>query len=267
MTETAAPAAAEEAARLLLQARRSRTPLSALPRSCRPEDATQAWAAQRAFVAASGLRPIGWKLAGTSRRAQQAIGVDGPFAGVLFAETSRDVAAGETASLRADDFLFRLIEPEFALRLKADLAPGATPQAVADAVESVHPAIEIVSSAFGARWTEVGGLSLTADNAAHGAFLLGPGQPLAGYGDLLDHRVTLAVDGEPVGSGTGAAVEGGGPLAALAWLANALERHGLRPRAGELVTTGVVTPFVEVVAGQQVEADFGRLGRLALRLA
>jgi 2-keto-4-pentenoate hydratase len=263
MTETAA----EQAARLLLQARRTRQALDALPEACRPRDAAAAWAAQRAYVAAGGRTPIGWKLGATSRRAQAFLQVAAPFPGVLFAETSHQVDAEQTLELPADDFVFRLIEPEFALRLGRDLAPGAEPHEVAAAVESVHPAIEIVSSAFGAAWTRVGGLSLTADNAAHGAFLLGPAYPLEGLGDLLDHEVVLEVDGAPFGRGTGAAVEGGGPLGALAWLADMLAGHGLRLEAGQLVTTGVVTPFVEVEAGQQVAADYGPLGRLSLRFA
>jgi 2-keto-4-pentenoate hydratase len=257
--------AAERAAELLLGARRSKDEIAALPEDCRPRSERDAWAIQNAFVAAGGLTPCGWKLGATSRRAQDFLGVERPFPGRVFAETTREIGPGETAAYAAGDFLFRLIEPEFCLRLGRRLEPGAAPHEVAAAVETAHPAVEIVTSAYGSAWTEVGGFHLMADNAVHGALLIGPGQPLAGFGDLLAHEVHLSVDDFEVGSGTGAAVEGGGPLGALAWLSDALAGFETTLEAGALVTTGVVTPFTEVEAGQSVEADFGSLGRLRLR--
>ena len=60
----------------------------------------------------------------------------------------------------------------------------------------------------------------------------------------------------------------GGPLTALTWLANTLAADPAGPglRAGELVTTGVVTGFRLVEAGDSVGADFGDLGRVELRI-
>jgi len=58
----------------------------------------------------------------------------------------------------------------------------------------------------------------------------------------------------------------GGPLVALAWLANS---HGLRGcglEAGQIVTTGVCGEPSPIGPGDSVCADFGALGRVALEL-
>ncbi len=57
----------------------------------------------------------------------------------------------------------------------------------------------------------------------------------------------------------------GHPLDALAWLANQGVLGGRGLKAGDVVTTGVVTPFIYVEAGDRVTADFGALGEVNLR--
>ena len=107
---------------------------------------------------------------------------------------------------------------------------------------------------------------LAADNAVHGCLVVAP--PVAAWRDLglPDHAVSLSINGETVSDGRGANALGG-PLTALTWLANALRADPAGPglRAGELVTTGVVTGFRLVSAGDAVGADFGALGRVELR--
>jgi 2-keto-4-pentenoate hydratase len=265
MTDQALTTKAERAAKLLLEARRSRQEIEGLPAELRPNDEAEAWAIQEALCAGLGGTQTGWKIGATSKRAQEFLGVKRPFPGRMFAETSYEAAPGQVVEIAADDYIFRLVEPEFALTLGRDLAPGAPPHDVADAVASVHPAIEIVTCAYGGAWTEVGGMALMADNGVHGAFVLGPGRPLVGFSDLPAHEAVLEVDGMETGRGTGAAVEGGGPLGGLAWLANFLAGFDRRLTAGTVVTTGVVTPFVELEKGQSAAADFGDLGRVELR--
>ncbi len=257
-----------EVAERLLAARRAKAPLTAgLPESLRPGNPAEGYAVQRAYVEAQGGQAIGYKVAATSARAQAALGVDGPFYGHLLDSTSRlDSAA---ARWPAGRFLIGLAEPEFAVRLAADLPEQAQPydrETVAAAVGSLHPAFEIIDSAYGREgWMSVGAASLIADNAAHGAFLLGPGLVDFSALKLADHHVDLAVDEAPAGSGTGANALGH-PFNVLAWLANELIAKGRCLRAGELITTGVVTPFVYLEAGQTARADFGVLGSISVTL-
>lgn len=258
--------AAARTATCLLEARRAKRPLhDGLPADLRPGDFEAGYQAQAAHLAARGGRPIGYKVAATSERAQAALSVPGPFYGRLLEDSS--VLDSPHASWPARSFLVGLIEPEFAVRLGHDL-PGRTEpydrETVAAAVASLHPAIEIVDSAFGKdRWLATGAADLIADNAVHGAFLLGPGTSAFEAMELAQHEVSLFVDGQPIGTGTGANAMGH-PFNVLAWLANTLVAKGDFLRAGELVTTGVVTPFVYLEAGQTAIADFASLGSIRL---
>ena len=258
-----------EVAEHLLSARRAPTPLTAgLPERLRPNGLTEGYAMQRAYVEAHGGRPIGYKVAATSDRAQAALGTETPFYGHLFDSTSR--LDGAAASWPAEHFLVGLVEPEFAVRLAADLPEQASPydrETVAAAVGSLHPAFEIIDSAYGREdWMSAGAANLIADNAAHGAFLLGPGTRDFSAEELADHKVSLTVDDKLIGSGAGANALGH-PFNVLAWLANELIAQGRFLRAGDLVTTGVVTPFVYLESGQAARADFGAFGQISVALS
>ena len=256
------PAACREAANLLHAARRGLRPISGLPTRLRPREPSDGYAIQEAFVTAEGGDLAGFKIGATSRAAQDYLTIDGPFFGCLFAAGVHE----SPAELSAGGFIFRLIEPEFAFRLGADLAPRRTVygRGEAAAVASAHPAVEVVTSAFGRDWTRVGAPALIADNGVHGAFILGPACADWRGLDLAAHRVTLHRNGREEGDGAGANALGH-PLDALVWLANqgVLEGRGLK--AGDIVTTGVVTPFIYVEAGDRVTADFGALGEVNLR--
>lgn len=259
------PEATHEAAELLLAARRAGQALEALPARCRPGSLEAGYAIQAAFAEAVGGVQAGYKIGATSRLAQDFLGLDGPFYGRIF----RGGIHESPAALRAGNFAFCLIEPEFAFRLAAPLPPRATPYdeaEVAAAVGAVHPAIEVITSAFGAAWKEAGAPALVADNGVHGAFVLGPEcRDWRGL-DLPAQRVGLSINGEKVSEGEGANAMGG-PLTALTWLANALAGQRMAPAldAGDLVTTGVVTDFKLLEAGDEALADYGELGSVGLR--
>ncbi len=216
-----------------------------------------------AYLAASGATLAGFKVAATNPQVQDLLGIAEPFSGCLLREHVHD----SPAELAAGDFAFRLIEAEFALRLGADLPARDAAYArdeVAAAVASLHPAFEVVISAYGPAWAGAGTPALIADNAVHGAFVMGPG--LADWGglDLAAHPVTLFHNGREAGRGRGANALGH-PLNALAWLADQGVLGGRGLLAGDLVTTGVVTPIIYAEPGEEVRADFGALGEVRLR--
>lgn len=266
------PEQAREAAGLLRTARRTCRPAAYLPPHCRPGDLEEAYAVQAAFLARTGpndpaLEPRGYKLACTSPKAQAALAVDTPLVGRLLAGSIHR----SPATLSACRFPFRLIEPEFAFAMGADLPPRdqAYGEAeVAEAVARLHPAFEVVTSAFGEpAWWRAGAPSLAADNAVHGALVLGQGTADWRGLDLPGHPVRLSINGTSISEGVGANALGG-PLTALTWLANKLatapDRIAGSPglRAGEVVTTGVVTDFKLLDAGDDAIADFGPLGQV-----
>lgn len=261
MPELLSADAVEQAARLLLAARGDHRRLDGLPESCRPATIADGYRIQDAVAAALGVPALGWKIACTSDEACRILGADGPFAGYLF----ESVVVDSPAEVSAGAFHMPGLEGEFAFRLGDDLPAIGAPYAIEDmanAVDCLHPAIEIVDSRY-TEWTEVGAPSLAADNAVAGALVLGPAVTGWQSGDLAACEVALSLNGAHHRTGTGAEVLGH-PLAALAWLANDRVAHGGGLKAGEVVTTGTCTGIVYVGAGDSARADFGDFGTVEL---
>lgn len=251
--------AARAAARLL--AARRGTRMAALPPDERPADLTAALAIQRSVTEQRGAATRGWKIGCTGAAAQKMLGYELPFYGRLIDGFFHE----SPATLPGGNFSMRLLEAEYAFRLARDLPPAGAPYtagAVADAVASVHPAIEIVDTAFAAEWLSVGIELLIADNGAHGAFILGQGLESWRGLDLAEGKVTLAIEGGATVEGKGANVLGH-PLKALAWLANeAAAVGGLK--AGEIVTTGSAIPPQQVGPSASATASFAGLGTVSV---
>jgi len=248
-----------EAGRALWHAWQTHQRLDPFPGGEPPPDLEHAYAVQDAMIAAAGLAPAGWKIGATNRAAQHMLNLDGPLSGRLLAPFCFD----SPAILPSGDFALRLLEPEIAFRLASDLPPRATryaPDEVAAAVASAHPALEIPDTRLIA-WDTLGAAAFIADNGAAGRFVLGPAVADWSDRDLGAVRVRLVVDGCTVAQGCGRDVMGG-PLHALAWLADHLPARGAQLRAGDLVTTGTCTPIGRAEAGAFVEADFGEFGRV-----
>jgi 2-keto-4-pentenoate hydratase len=248
----------------LLDLRRTRRPVTALPADVRPRSVAEGYAVQdllvRELLTRSGAHPIGYKVACTSQLAQAALGVDGPFFGILLSHSSHP----SPAALPASDFTVRCAEAEFGFEMGADVpaGPAYTAETIRDFIGAALPSLEIVDHRYH-DWQAVGAPSLLADNAIHGAWVAG--EPYAGWRaiDFAGHPVSLSVDGGPTLAGSGAAVLGN-PLTVVAWLANELPRFGRRLRRGDRVTTGVTTDIYLAQPGDRLTADFGPLGRVRL---
>ena len=139
----------------------------------------------------------------------------------------------------------RVAEAEFAFRLKGSLPARERVygvQEVLDAVESLHPAIEIPDSRYD-DYASVGAPQLIADTACACWLLVGEATEADWRReDLAAHAVDTLLNGQPSGSGVGANVLRD-PRLALTWLANELRTYGQGLTAGDLVTTGTcITP-------------------------
>lgn len=266
MAEGPALSSAEvsEAAARIHAARQAARPLPDLPPEPRPASLADGYAVQEALLSLIGEPRVGFKIGATSKRAQAYLEIGHPFYG----QVPAGVLHESPVTLPAAGFVFALAEPEFALALGHDLPPEDAPfdaESAAGAVAALHPAIELVTSVW-EPWTEAGAPALIADNGVNGALILGEGVADWHRFDLAAHKVSVSLDGEPAGEGTGANALGH-PLKALAWLANERARQGKGLKAGEVVSTGVVTPFHYLEAGSRVVADFGALGQVTLDLA
>lgn len=240
--------------------------MAELPAAIKPVTLDAAYDMQDAVVAGLlthfGGSVIGYKIACTNEIAQKQLHVDAPFFGRLLSATTHESGVELDPAL----FFMRVMEAEFAFRMAKPLPPRATPYTrdeVADAVEGVMPGIEVVDSRFDS-WTTVGTPSLIADNACHAAWVRGALVTAWRAIDLAAQVVRLEINGQTIGTGSGAAVLGH-PLNALHWLANALNARKIGLEAGQYVTTGVTTDIYLASAGDRVMADFGAVGRVELR--
>jgi 2-keto-4-pentenoate hydratase len=253
---------AQRAAEVLWEAWSSGQPLPSLPEELRPRDLAEGYVIQRALDDLAG-RPAGWKIAATSPAGQRHLGADGPMVGRLYEMQRRP--SGSVLSVGA--MQMRSAEPEFAFRFGAEVSAGDRGALgvddVLEAVDSLVLAIEVPDSRF-ADFTAVGVPSLAADAMCGGYFLLGPAIEDWRALDLPSQAARLAVGGEEVSSGSGAAVLGD-PRAALAWMAHQVLDHGWELRKGDIVLTGASAPPIPVHAGDEVVAEFEGLGSLEVR--
>jgi len=240
---------------------RGGTKLAGLEARLRPRDRAEGYAIQAAIEKYSTQRLFGWKIAATSVAGQKHINVEGPMAGRILAETV--IPDGGTAAMAGNKM--RVAEPEFAFRMAADLPPRAqsyTTQEVLDAVDTLHPAIEIPDSRF-ADFITAGSAQIIADNACAHLFVLGSAATTDWRSlDLVEEKPLITLRGMRF-TGHGKNVLGD-PRVALAWLANELRELGLTLEAGQIVTTGTCHPPLAIGAGDRFEADFGSLGTVSV---
>ncbi|MFG3596892.1 2-keto-4-pentenoate hydratase [Bradyrhizobium sp. RDI18] len=240
---------------------RAGTKFSGLDESLRPRDRIEAYAIQAGIEKYSSDSLFGWKIAATSEAGQKHINVDGPMAGRILAETV--IPDGGTASMAGNEM--RVAEPEFAFRMRVDLPARSTPytmQQVLDAVDTLHPAIEIPDSRF-ENFVTAGAAQIIADNACAHLFVLGPAASADWRTrDLVEQRPVITMHGEKfIGHGKNVL---GDPRIALTWLANELRQLGVTLKAGRVVTTGTCHPPLPIQSGDFCAVDFGALGKVSV---
>jgi 2-keto-4-pentenoate hydratase len=240
---------------------RAGTKFGGLDIAQRPTSRADGYLIQAAIEKYSSERLFGWKIAATSEAGQKHINVDGPMAGRILAETV--IPDGGTADMAGNEM--RVAEPEFAFRMRKDLPTGSTPyttQQVLDAVDTLHPAIEIPDSRF-ADFVSAGAAQIIADNACAHLFVLGPPATSDWRAlDLVEEKPAIMIRGQRfLGHGKNVL---GDPRVALTWLANELRQLGITLKAGRVVTTGTCHPPLPIQAGDRVECDFGSLGKVSV---
>lgn len=255
---------AAKAASILISNWQAGTRIGHLPADCAPATRAAGYEAQRHWEGQSSQPLAGWKIAATSLAGQKHIGVDGPLAGRYIAE--RVVPPGGAIPFGTNHM--KVAEVEFAFRMGRDLPPRAKAYGedeVFAAVSSLHPAIEIPDSRYD-RFEIVGAPALIADNACAHWMTIGAAMPEHWRTlDLAAFAPIGRIRGKPDVAGKGANVLGS-PRIAMTWLANELSGCGITLRKGQFVTTGTCVVPMPIVAGDEIEGDFGDLGRISVRL-
>lgn len=253
-----------EAAKLLLDAYASRTPIAPLTQTYPTIEFDDSYAIQRFQVeqfVADGAVVKGHKVGLTSAVMQRQLGVDQPDYGHLFA----DMFHLEHDAIPVGTYLQPKIEPEIAFVLSQPLVgPGVTVAEAISAVDYVLPSLEIIDSRI-ADW-KITIIDTIADNASSGGVVLGSRPTRMADADLRLVGCTLHRNGDVVATGAGGAVMGS-PINSLVWLANTLGRLGVALEAGQVVLPGSVTAAMPVSPGDTYAADFGPLGSVTARFA
>jgi 2-keto-4-pentenoate hydratase len=242
-----------DAADLLLDARRTGTPIVDLPAELRPESLEEAYFLQDHIAAAYGDIG-GWKVGAPTAEATP-----------MFAPMPLAWIAASEATMEGVRRL-RGLESEIAFRMGEDLPPRATPYTMEElvkAIASCHPAIEVLESGFEAPLT-IERLSMIGDLQMHGGFVYGPAVEDWKKIDFKTEHVVIAVDGvvrvERTGSNTS-----GDLMRLLPWLANeGAERTG-GLKAGQWVTTGSWTGATMANSGSTAKVTFSTAGNVYLR--
>jgi len=232
-----------------------------LPEHLRTRHWESTMTAMLSINARLGWPSAGWKIGAASLEVQRAEGMPGASPGQL----ARDGVHPSPARVPAHLFInYRCAESEFAFQMAHALPARTTPfseDEVADAVASLHPALEIGDTVFHDWYGASGYFGAALDNNGAAAFV--PGDPVTDWRhlDLAVARVDLSLNGTWQKSGVGAAAMGH-PLTALTWVANWLRERGMGLQAGEFVSTGSCTGHFFVAPGDRLIADFGPLGKV-----
>ena len=258
------PAQIKQAARVLAEARRGRFAIDTLPPECRPRSVAEGYAIQNALAEELRYDNGGWFCACTNVEVQQKLGLGEPYSARLFKHDIFETPA----AFPADHFPSTIVmECEFAFRLGSDLKPRTRPyerNEVIDAVDTLHPSIEIVSGHF-TDWLNMGIAHTIADNGTDGALAYGPGVDDWQALDLIQMPVTLDINSKTIRRGRGSNVLGD-PLTAMVWLVNAVCQRGHELKSGGLYNTGTATSMQVAQPGDQVIANFEGLGSVEVNL-
>jgi 2-oxo-3-hexenedioate decarboxylase/2-keto-4-pentenoate hydratase len=262
------PEAIAQAAALLCAARLERRRFERLPDACRPVDEASAYAVQDALharLAAAGWgAQAGHKIGCTTPVMQRFLNIANPCAGGVFAPT---VQHGR-GKFRHAGFVHVGVECEIAVRLAHGLPAERAPHdrdGVAAAVGACMAAIEVVDDRY-EDYRSLDPPTLIADDFFNAGCVLGAPVETWRDLDLAAVRGRMTINGAEVGTGKGGDILGH-PLAALAWLADALAARGRHLKAGEFVLLGSVVETKWVTAGDLVEVAIEGLGRASCAFA
>jgi 2-keto-4-pentenoate hydratase len=242
------------AARLLMDARRTNTPIADLPEELRPTSLEEAYFVQDRLALVYG-EIGGWKVGAPTAEATP-----------IFAPMPRAWISQSGSLLREAAHRYRGLEAEIAFLMGQDLPPRQTAYTrdeVVAAIASCHPAIEVLESGL-VDPAQATRLSMIGDMQMHGGFVFGPAYADWRNVDFSTEKVMLAVDGvlrvERTGSNTS-----GDLMRLLPWLANegAARTGGLK--AGQWVTTGSWTGVSLATAASNVNVEFSTVGKVGLR--
>ena len=216
-------------------------------RGLTPEAGYAGARALHAHRLARGWKPLGRKIGFTNRTIWERYGVHEPMWGTVYDRTLV-TAEKDQATVSLEGLVQPRIEPEICFKLESVPQNSAIEELVSCIAWMAH-SVEIVQCHH-PHW-KVTIADCTADNGLHGRLVVGTPIALQDAEKLPSLEARLYKGRELKDHGVGANVLGS-PLIALGYLVDLLKRqpHAEPLRAGELVSTGVLTDAHAVAPGE-----------------
>jgi len=248
----------EQAARLLVTARRKGVLVERLPVKLRPANLNDGFAIQQAVSRHLGRRILAWKCA-----------LPQPDKVIAAPIYDADIHRGDTCYVSGPARASVRAEPELACLLDHDLPPRREAYSEAEvlgALGDTHLALELL----GSRYSHPETLTfpeLLADGLFSAGLVIGPRVKSIQGATPVDLPVEFDVSLTSVG-GEAVTFAGRHPdrgvLAPIVWLANFLRVRGLGLHAGQAVITGSYAGVLALPVGRELRIGFGNLGTLPI---
>jgi 2-oxo-3-hexenedioate decarboxylase len=200
---------------------------------------------------ARGEKPIGRKIGFTNRLIWDEYGVSAPMWGHVYDSTVTFLSE-PSGRLAISHLSQPRIEPEIMLHFRESPSLARDDEELLSTIDWIAHGFEIVQTHF-LDW-KFGLADTIADFGLHGALMVGPPQPIERFDDLTRRlrtfTIALAKNGSNAARGAGSNVLDG-PLPAALFLMRVLRDQNLfdSVRAGEIVTTGTLTPALPIGPG------------------
>lgn len=229
-----------------------------------PATLDQAYAIQAAAIARWPDAVKGWKVA----RVNPAFAAQFPeerLIGPAFAPNVHHVAAGGTATCPVFEGGFAAVEAEVVIVVAEDQPAGKadwTADTVLPFVKSMHIGVEVASSPL-ATLNDIGPGAVISDFGNNWGVVVGA--EIANWRELETIDVETFIDGQSVG--TGKVNIKAGPLGALAFTLNKRAAQGHTLKAGDVISTGMITGVHDIRIGQQSRHVFAGCGEVQVQIS
>jgi 2-keto-4-pentenoate hydratase len=209
--------------------------------------------AKRRNRIAAGDKPLGWKVGFGAPAFLQKFRITAPLVGSLL--QSGRLASGATASLRG--WAKPIAEPEIAVTIGHDLAPGGDRAAAAAAIVAFTPAFELVDAHLPFDDPE----AILVANIFQRHVVLGDADMSRGGGDTTGLVGRISRDGKETARTDNPEANTGNIVDIVRHVADLLGAFGERLKAGDIIITGsVVPPLMIEPAEKKLRFDLDPVG-------
>lgn len=212
---------------------------------------------------------VGYKVGATSNETLSLVGLKEPFYGPLYKSTlSMNNGLQEQLELSLMTQHKPRIEAEFVVCIKNDINRAKSDLVlndILDHIDWVAPGFEIVASRF-SKSIEKPGKIVIADFGANQHMVVGEPYKQWRELDLTSHPVSLTIDNDAAIIGHSGMSILGNPLEFICWIANQATMSDTGLKAGQIVSCGTCTGAPFIHTGNQIQADYGALGKLDLKI-